>query len=459
MNEELLISIAFPGDTYSKVLEDYKLLMNKDLDDENMYERHTIGFFLYVINQIMPLDKDVKVKLIESFFYPNINFISSQCFAEFFFNRISVDAVLTFLNKYDQEYFWDAFGISLDKGEVFYKKMCSLDENPNVLSEIHNEIIKSSKLKKDILVNDLSPYILLRTDCSEEEFEEAANFLLGIHELAHKYPSIIEALEMVYENENRMLNIVNIFDNLRLVKEYQDGLEECPSSQALFYIIKMSFVTGNIIACLEIIHAILTKENKTIQTLVLNSFRMYRYGYQAYLYYIFWCKRKNIEPGFEIEVNSECYFYNSYKVPQIKSLYKRYFSELSEEEAKKKTKECFEEIYDSLIEEDFLDEGCRREEFLWAFGLTDEYPFAFKKIKFYTLSGRSKRDKGNGAFLCLLTILGYTSEEIKAMLHRNPEKSYINKTFDLSLKDNTKMSKDYKVLLEIVKSSGLPIQR
>lgn len=453
MTDELLLSIAFPGDTYYKVQEDIELLLEKDLDDESMLNRHVVEFYLYVLLRIIPLDYKV-IKVFKNFFGPNVNLISSQSFAEFFFNEYSIDAVLDFLNKYDKEYFWGAFGISLENGDAFYKKMCYLEENPDVLSEIHREIINSRNLKKDILVNELSYPILCRNDHSEEEIEAYAGLALGIYELAFKYPSIIEAISMVYENVD---NAFNIFTSLQLLKEYQDESKSDFTPQALFEIIKSTFIIGNFVAGLEIIHGWLTDENKLIRKLVLNSFQIHRYGYEAYLYYSSWCKHQKKEPAFYVDNNSKCYFYNSYKVPQIDSLSWLYFSELSEEDAKEKTKKCFEKIYESLKNEGFLDEGCRKEEFLWAFGLTDEYPFAFRKIKFYTLTGKSKRDKGNGAFLCLLTILGYTSEEIKAMLHRNPEKSIINKTFDLTIKDNTIMSKDYDELLKIVKSSGLPI--
>jgi hypothetical protein len=86
--------------------------------------------------------------------------------------------------------------------------------------------------------------------------------------------------------------------------------------------------------------------------------------------------------------------------------------------------------------------------------LTDKYPDGFKRIAFHT----TKEKKANGAFLALLKILGYEEDEIKEMRQERKNKpNLINQIFDLTLSRKTKESKDYHDLLEIVKSSGLPV--
>ena len=448
MNDDLLISIAFPGDTYSKILQELEQYDSQKMDESLIFIRKSIAFFLDFSFQIASHDRDS--------FTCNINLISSKDLAECFFNNEYLDIILDFLKKYDNSYFWGAFGINMEKGNYFFKKMNSDEDKSEIFKEIHSEIINSDKLNKEVILNDLFDCMLLKKKPTEDSNEAFSYLVFILHEVCLKYPSVEEALRMVEADENGWpkVDLFSLKHNFDLLKEKCHEI----SPEILFDLIKNTDSIASFARNSCIIHNYLTNAGETEKRILLNTFKIHRYGYEAYQIYLVWCKGMKVEPALKIGNNPECYFYNSYKVPQIKSLYKRYFSELSDKEAKKKTKECFEEIYDNLREEGFLDKECRREEFLWAFGLTDEYPFAFKKIKFKTLSGRNNKDKGNGAFLCFLTILGYTSEEIKAMLNRNPDKSLINKTFDLTIKDNTVMSKDHKKILEIVKSSGLPIQ-
>lgn len=447
MTDELLLSIAFPGDTFEKILQE-----TEELDFQKLYESHkrkVVEFYMYSLLLLRNLDEKRR-KHINEVFENDICLISPQWLTEYCFNETHITAIVNFLDKYDNAYFWEAFGISLEKGNSFYEKMKSFDENPNVLRDIINEIVNTGKLNKVIVINELLSYITFDWNSNKDLIEYSSLVFTAINEVALKYTSINEALDMI--DKNRLFDsFLSVIMQNKVGEEYMRMTPEY-----LFEFIKIAKFLGDNSSFSDFVNRNLADEDSS-KRILQNSFKMHKYGYEAYLVYLSWCEEKKCEPALKVGNSPELYFYNSYKVPQIESLYKRYFSELSEEDAKEKTKKCFEKIYESLKNEGFLDEGCRKEEFLWAFGLTDEYPFAFRKIKFYTLTGKSKRDKGNGAFLCLLTILCYTSEEIKAMLHRNPEKSIINKTFDLTIKDNTIMSKDYDELLKIVKSSGLPI--
>lgn len=452
MTDELLLSIAFPGDTREKILQDWEQYELK-VSDGDILIRKSIEFCLDFSRQLVAFSSEARQSF-NQLLGCNLNLIKPKVLAEFLFNEETLDAILDFLKRYDNSYFWNAFGISLEKGNSFYEKMNSYNNESDIFSEIHSEIMNSEKLNKEVIINELMSYILFRYKPNDDFNEFFSEFLFTLNEVSSKYPSVDEALCMTETDEYGWAKIdcLSIKQKIELLPE--DILKISPI--LLFELIKWADNFGSFTRNSCMIHTFLESED-TIKSILLNAFKTHRCGYEAYQIYLVWCKVRKIEPALKIGNSPELYFYNSYKVPQIESLYKGYFSELSEEEAKEKTKECFEEIYNSLKNKGFLDEGCRKEEFLWAFGLTEEYPFAFKKIKFNTLTGKSKKSKGNGAFLCLLTILGYTPEEIKAMLHRNPEKSIINKTFDLTIKNNTIISKDYDALLKIVKSSGLPI--
>ena len=446
MTDELLLSIAFPGDTFDMLLQE---LVEFDLQElSESHKRKVTEFYMYSLLLLRNLDEERR-KHIKEVFDNDICLISPQWLTEYCFNEIHITAIVNFLDKYDNAFFWEAFGISLEKGNSFYEKMKSFDENPNVLRDIINEIVSTGKLNKVIVINELFSHITFDCNNNKDLLEYSSYLFTAINEVVLKYTSINEALDMIDKN-----SFFDSFLSVIMQNKVEEYMRITP--QILFEYIKMAKFSGDNSSFSDFVNRNLAVEDSS-KRILLNSFKMHKYGYEAYLVYLSWCEENKCEPALKVGNSPELYFYNSYKVPQIESLYRRYFPELSEEEAKEKTKEYFEEIYKNLRNEGFLDEGCRKEEFLWAFGLTDEYPFAFRKIKFYTLTGKSKRDKGNGAFLCLLTILCYTSEEIKAMLHRNPEKSIINKTFDLTIKDNTIMSKDYDELLKIVKSSGLPI--
>lgn len=452
MSDDFLISVAFPDDTYRNVFEEFKLLLEQEPDEQSKFTRDVIEFNIYVRFQTFHLlnKEEGAPNITEYMFGHNVDLIPPQYFAEFFFNEGTIEAVLDFLNKYDKNYFWSAFGISLDKGDVFYNRMVSFEENLDVLSEIRNEIINSNKLKRDILVNELHYHIHYWKQ-SEESIENLAHCSYCANKLTRKYQSILEALDMGDEIDD---NEIHIFSGVQAMREFQDDKLK---PQSFLKLIDLLSTMGSIVFGARFIRRCLTNENSQIRNLVLYSFQKHRHGLEGYINYYSGCIVDKIAPPFYIDENSYIYFYNSYKAPQIGLPYCLYFSELSEEEARKKTKKCFEIIFEGLKHEGFLDKNCRIEEFLWAFGLIDEYPFAFKKIKFYTLSGRNNKDKGNGAFLCLLNILGLETEAIKMLLHRNPKKSLINATFDLTIKSNTVMSKDYNALLKIVKSSGLPI--
>lgn len=452
MNDELLISIAFPEDTYKKILQDLENFSIQEMDQTSTWIRQTVEFFLFYHHQLLNLDNE-SYSIGKEFIFHDINLVKPNILVELLFDEMHIDAILDFLDKYDNAYFWKAFGISLEKGNVFYEQMISYDKNPSVFSEIHTEIINSGKLNKDIIVNELFSHIYFKFEYKEDFIETMSYFLFMLREVFSKYPSVNEALNII-DNKGRYETVpFALYQNLI---RSQDKLDIPP--KVLFEFIKWADLSVGIARFSHAIHTHLLNSGNDVKNILLSSFRIHRYGYEAYKLYLCGCKAWNWEPALKINNNPEVYFYNSYKVPQIKSLCNRYFSTLPEVDAKKKTQKCFEFIYEELMAAGFLDKDCRVEEFLWAFSLIDDYPFAFKKIKFYTLSGRSKKEKGNGAFLCLLNILGYKKDEIAQLLHRNPELSEINKTFDLSMQDKTSPSRDYDKLLKIVASSGLPVK-
>lgn len=458
MDNNFLISIAFPGDTFHKFvqeMDDDKFpdfegideLKSLNFDDTTIERTKSIIFYTYLTNIGTKATKSAKGVLMD-IWGNDSNHIHPKYFAEVFFNPNSVENILQLLKSYDNAYFWEAFGISLDKGNAFLKRLNCIDEHENTLYEIRNEIINSHSVKNEIVINEIFNYYYY---CSVSNIipDDIAYFLLTIYEIALKYPSIKEAL-YIFHGDDWHLEATTLLDNISFNKK-QDEL----NPEFIFELIKIAHIFCNLKKFVETINNYYSDD--TLKMILLYSFKSHEYGYEAYQVYLYGCKKYNLKPLFDIGNNPELYFYNSYKVPQLPSLCKRYFDDISEKDAKDRTQNCFIQMFENLIEVGFLDRDCRKEEFLWAFGLTDQYPYAFKKIKFYTLTGKNKKGKGNGAFLCFLNILGYKSQEIKQMLHRNPDKSLINKTFDLTIKDNTIMSKDYNALLEIVKSSGLPI--
>ena len=446
MDDDFLYSIAFPGNIFNEVLEDLVIFGNVELNDRSIRVRNAIEFHLDFIGQLAKLN-EYQDSIINKIYGENINLIKPHTLAEYFFSESTAHAIIDFLNKYDNVYFWDAFGISLETGNIFLEKIKNQDEHPSVFEEIRNAIINSGKLKKEIVVTELSS-IILNNLFIKNSSRDMADFFFRIFDVTRRYPTIREALKLSddieYKNSSTLCRLFTAF-------------EECEKDEItprlLFEISKAANICGCISEVCEHIDNVLLNEENTSYKCLLNLFKVHRCGYDAYLMYLEYCNLAKFEPTLKVGNSPELYFYNSYKVPQLPSLYKRYFDGVSEEKAKEKTEKCFKKIYVGLNKKGFLDNDCINE-FLWAFGLTDKYPYRFKKIAFHT----SKEKKANGAFLTLLKILGYEEDEIKEMrMERKNKPNLINQIFDLTLSRKTKESKDYHDLLEIVKSSGLPV--
>jgi hypothetical protein len=278
--------------------------------------------------------------------------------------------------------------------------------------------------------------------------KEFVSILLNVYKVALQYGSIKEALNLCFGDDI-------YFDIISFIKNFSPNLKsnDVLDQESLFELIKIAYIFCDLGIYVNNINNHYNSDdiNKMV---LLNSFKLHKYGYEAYQVYLNGCKIYNLEPVFDVGNSPELYFYNSYKVPQLPSLYKRYFDGVSEEKAKEKTEKCFKKIYVGLNKKGFLDNDCINE-FLWAFGLTDKYPYRFKKIAFHT----SKEKKANGAFLALLKVLGYEEDEIKEMRQERKNKpNLINQIFDLTLSRKTKESKDYLDLLKIVEDSGLPVK-
>ena len=448
MDNNLLISIAFPGDTYQKIMFDLDELMSQNFDETWTIRHKSIVFMSYFNYGITKLCGKSMKEICKGFYGDDYNLIHPKYFAELFFDSSSVDFILQFLKNYDNAYFWEAFGISLDKGNAFLKRLNCIDERQNTLCEIRNEIIESNSIKRGIIINELTYYLFAGSDSKITSSREFVSILYNVYKIVLKYTSIQEALSL-YLGDEINFDLISFIKNFSPNLKSNDGLDQ----ESLFELIKISYIFCDLGIYIDNINNHYNSDG-TNKMVLLNSFKLHKYGYEAYPVYLNGCKIYNMEPVFDVGNSPELYFYNSYKVPQLPSLYKRYFDDVSEAVAKEKTGICFKRIYTGLVKNGFIDNDILNE-FLWAFGLTDKYPHGFKKIAFHT----SKEKKANGAFLTLLKILGYVEDEIKEMrMERKNKPNLINQIFDLTLSRKTKESKDYYDLLEIVKSSGLPVK-
>ena len=448
MDNNLLFSIAFPGDTYQNILLDLDELMSHNLDDTWTIRHKSIVFMSYFSHCITKLCGKSMKEVYKEFYGDDYNLIHPKYFAELFFDSKSVDFILQFLKNYDNAYFWEAFGISLDKGNAFLKRLNYIDERENTLQEIRNEIVESNSVKREIIINELTYYLLVGSDSQMTSSKEFVSILLNVYKVALQYGSIKEALNLCFGDDI-------YFDIISFIKNFSPNLKsnDVLDQESLFELIKIAYIFCDLGIYVNNINNHYNSDdiNKMV---LLNSFKLHKYGYEAYQVYLNGCKIYNLEPVFDVGNSPELYFYNSYKVPQLPSLYKRYFDGVSEEKAKEKTEKCFKKIYTELNKQGFLDDDCLNE-FMWAFGLTDKYPHGFKRIAFHT----SREKKANGAFLALLKILGYEEDEIKEMRQERKNKpNLINQIFDLTLSRKTKESKDCLDLLKIVEDSGLPVK-
>lgn len=375
-----------------------------------------------------------------------LDLIKPQKIAEVLFNKPTLPLIIQFLEQYDSCVFWKSLGISKEKGKYYTQELQDIDNSPKILDEIINEI-SEAEIDKNIICNMIIPNVFLKPQNLDVSITVMVYRCYEFIKI--KYPRIVNVIVNNWKNSNKkyMPDIASILEGFNLF-----GEDEFEYNPKFLYDLIVCFAPCDMDYLFPKINKMLVNNNTMFIDVLFPAFKRSQYGYDVYNAYLDFCDKEKINPVLLINKPEE-FFINSYKVPQLKPLYHRYFPDLTIEDAIEQTIKCYKIIFCNLKTEQYLEEDCFWEEFIWAFGLTNKYPYGFRKIVFKT----SKEKQANGAFLSLLTILGYETQEIKDMLHRNPDKSQINKTFALTIKDNTNMSKEYDYLLKLVESSGLPI--
>ena len=452
-NNDNFYAMLFPGNTSYEILQEIEEMVENGIPSYYILDLKGIIFYFDFVNNYNLLYNDpqcINRSFAERLAPLNLKYIKSNRLVELMFNETTIPNILDFLENYDNKYFWEAFGVSEDKGNNIKNKLSVHIDDESELNKIRSEISSNGNLNRDIIINELFPVIVSKCYFTEEELETTYKFLLCCNiVIMSKYPHICDVLDLANKEKEYENKTFNSF----LSKLYSGQIDlDNITPEILFELIKFSDALASPLNVFRKMYLILFDNESLVCQTMMNAFKMHKYGYDAYNAILKYCRTAKIQPPINIEDSPELYFYNSYKAPQLPSLYKRYFDGVSEEKAKEKTKKCFKKIFYDLRDKKFL--SCSINEFLWAFGLTDKYPHGFKRIAFHT----TKEKKANGAFLALLKILGYEEDEIKEMRQERKNKpNLINQIFDLTLSRKTKESKDYQDLLKIVESSGLPV--
>ena len=367
-----------------------------------------------------------------------------------FVHKFMTDAILKVLNYNDNKIFWNAFGLSVQRGNEFLEELRSSNCQNNVLKKLKSEIIAIDNIDKELIFNKILPQ--LYQNCLHKDAEDNLALITSyriIAKIKDKYPRIVNR---ILEIEDYPMSLSSIFE-ISTSGDFIDKQIYNPKIVCdMIYPFKLLLDKEQLLYGFNFFINIDLEDKE--KTSFIDTFKYNKYGYEVYNFYLDFCDKYGLNPGFSVDKPEE-FFLNSYKVPQLKSLYHRYYPDVSENEAKQRTIECYSQIFKSLQKNKYLDKDCCLNEFLWAFGLTNEYPYCFVKIAFQT----SKEKKANGAFLTLLKILGYEEDEIKEMRQERKNKpNLINQIFDLTLSRKTKESKDYYELLDFIKNSGLPVK-
>ena len=445
-----------PQEVYYDFLNEINMLSEKFKHEEIplTIEDKVCNFFFNVNSCLNLYNEDVKEiysNLYKS--YIGINSDLDLIAPEHIIKMVIREELLPFISNYldhnDNTFFWRAFGVSIEKGNLIKRQLLDIDNYSNIINELQNEIFNGCIIDKNTICRQIFPKVLqLRMENTNED--NLFPYHYASSHFCEKYPRIIESIKNDVRSGQISTDV--IFDYSEIVKytTFTDLKNSEYNPKVVFNLLcLLILVTPEEV--LILIHYFFSTNNfygDAIKVL----FRIHKNGYEIYKYYLDYCCKKHVEPRLTIE-DLEVFFINSYKVPQLKSLCNRYFPSASEEESKKETKKCFKKIFYDLRDKKFL--NCSINEFLWAFGLTDKYPEGFKRIAFQT----PQEKKANGAFLALLKILVYEEDEIKEMRQERKNKpNLINQIFDLTLSRKTKESKDCRDLLKIVKNSGLPVK-
>ena len=441
--------LYIPQDVYDEILNEICLFntqfeqekVNLTIDDKVFFLYNSIVNTLNFENGILAekLKSLYKISFGQDF---DLDIAKPEVIIKVLFSKNVLPYISQFLNLYDNAFFWRAFGISIEKGNHIKNELFDINNSSILYDEILNEAVLDKRIIREIILPKI--YLFASMELKEEDIYLAH---LSRH-IYNKFPRIAELIC----NEIEINATYNPDFSSMIQVALSEDIKCLEYNPKLFYDLFVNGYAYRPEALLMFIHIGLTTNNfPGFNEAARVIFSMHEYGYEVYNYYLDFCQESGLE-AWSIVESPEIYFVNSYKAPQLKSLCNRYFPLDSEEESKIQTKKCFEKIFKGLQYKKYI--NCSLNEFLWAFGLTDKYPHGFKKIAFHT----SREKKANGAFLTLLKILGYEEDQIKEMrMERKNKPNLINQIFDLTLSRKTKESKDYHDLLEIVKSSGLPV--
>ena len=364
------------------------------------------------------------------------NLIKSEIIISTIFCSNNLYTIREFLNTYDGTYFWNAFGLSEEETIIYLPTLMEEDNCEKIeslFSDLSYTILSRNKLKKDYILNNILPVFV--------------NLQFKLNYFNHIFP-IYRFINQNYSEKLKELDAIlfygiNSFDK-NILNHIQGDFPKQLSSNTIFDLFLLAFCIENPIFSM----LILTSSGEKLPKYKL-AFIIDKWGYEIYKSYKEACtlfKKECI-----LDISDEEFLYRPY--PQLTSLYNRYFPNEDEHNAKNKTISCFTTLFENLKNEQYIDNDCNLDNFLWAFGLLEEKPY-FKKIAFHSKTPRGHQ-QGAAAFLQLLILLGYSSDEIHQM---QKEPSIINEIFDLNVTRKNKPGKgDKKDLQKIVRDSGLPI--
>ena len=364
------------------------------------------------------------------------NLIKSEIIISTIFGSENLYTIREFLNTYDGTCFWNAFGLSEEEIIIYLPTLMEEDNCEKIeslFSDLSYTILSRNKLKKDYIINNIFP-VFLNLKFRLNNF----NLIFFINRFINEN----------YSEKLKELNAILVYGingiDTNILNHIQGDFPKQLSSNLIFDLFLLSFCIENPIFSMQILVFSGEKLSKYKLAFIID-----KWGYEIYQSYKEACTLFNQECM--LDISDEDFLYRPY--PQLTSLYKRYFPNEDEHNAKAKTISCFTRLFEKLKSEQYIDNDCKLDNFLWAFGLLEEQPY-FKKIAFHSKTPRG-HIQGTAAFLQLLVQLGYSSDEIHQM---QKEPSIINEIFDLNVtRKNKPGERDKKDLHQIVLDSGLPI--
>lgn len=436
---------CIPENVYFDFINEYEKNLNNGffhdgspMTEHEKFQAFAMTFFLKMIKL-----KKIEVKTIHVVYLNNtINpeFRSKEDLVDAIFNGGFYHSIQTLTQKGDSDLFWKAFGISSQIGNQYMLEIEQAETGKNsILSELKKKILEIGNIDKKAILNEILPQLHKLNLDEEELYNAEGQLILTIFKFDHlikKYQTYVnlvdEYTDSSYIVDPSLLSTFNY---------------ETYNPRLLFDIFYIHTYFEHFF---DYIHNGFDQEYLNVLKI---HFAISPYGYDVYQYYLDWCKKYEYSPFIEVD-KPESFFLYSYSTPQLLPLYEKYFPQDNGQKAYDETINCFTKLFEELKKEKYLDEDCELPHFLWAFGLIDQYPPGFKKIAFHSKTPRGHQ-QGAAAFLQLLVLLGYSSDEIHQM---QKEPSIINEIFDLNVTRKNKPGEgDKKNLQRIIFDSGLPI--